>query len=168
MKTNTRIISRFLKASPGNLHDLEDILFTNNNSVSSSPIVLAVKPVSKGDAKVWLLSSSIFFRSRIKLIRYKIYQSVGIAYTDATTMHLLGVSQFDDNDTFSNFEVFFFDLLYLYIDLRLFFMIQSLLIQLSVKECILPEDSSSFEIRKIKSILERCDIVITEKKKCTY
>ncbi|KAJ3032339.1 MutS-like protein [Rhizophlyctis rosea] len=70
---------------------------------------------------------------------------VGVAYTDATTMKQFGVAEFVDNDTFSNFE--------------------SLLIQLSVKECVVPDDTQSYELKKIMAILERCGIVITERKK---
>ncbi|KAJ3316451.1 MutS-like protein, partial [Blyttiomyces sp. JEL0837] len=69
------------KASPGNLHNLEELIFANSNQVSSAPVILAVKPGTKNEQKV-----------------------VGIAYTDATTMHRIGVSEFLDNDTFTNFE----------------------------------------------------------------
>ncbi|KAI8922577.1 muts domain V-domain-containing protein [Powellomyces hirtus] len=109
------------RASPGNLVDVEDILFLNND-VSSSPVVLALKVESKGDQKL-----------------------IGVAYTDATTQRMIGVSEFVDNDTFSNFE--------------------SLLIQLSVKECVVPEDSQNYELRKIEAILDRCGIVVTPRKK---
>ncbi|KAJ3300092.1 MutS-like protein [Borealophlyctis nickersoniae] len=109
------------RASPGNLQDIEDMVFTNSD-VATSPVVLAVKVGGKGDQKL-----------------------VGVAYTDATTMRVLGVSEFVDNDTFSNFE--------------------SLLIQLSVKECVLPDDTQSYELKKISAILDRCGIVVTERKK---
>ncbi|KAJ3389328.1 MutS-like protein [Entophlyctis sp. JEL0112] len=112
-------------ASPGNLNSLEDLVFGNSNQLLSSPIVLAVKPISKGDQKI-----------------------IGLAYTDAATMHTIGVAEFIDNDTFSNFE--------------------SILIQLSVKECIIPDDSATYEGRKIKAILDRCDIVTTICKKSNF
>ncbi|KAI8818608.1 muts domain V-domain-containing protein [Fimicolochytrium jonesii] len=109
------------RASPGNLVDVEDMLFTASD-VSTSPVVLALKLETKGDQRL-----------------------VGAAYTDATTQRLIGVAEFIDNDTFSNFE--------------------SLLIQLSVKECVLPEDSQNYELRKIEGILDRCGIVVTSRKK---
>ncbi|KAJ3142593.1 MutS-like protein [Physocladia obscura] len=112
-------------ASPGNLNSLEDLIFANNNQIVSSPVVLAVKPGVKGDQKV-----------------------IGLAYTDAATMHTIGVSEFVDNDTFSNFEF--------------------MLIQLSVKECIIPEDDKSYEGRKLMAILERCGIVVTNRKRGTF
>ncbi|KAJ3024097.1 UNVERIFIED_CONTAM: MutS-like protein, partial [Siphonaria sp. JEL0065] len=113
------------KASPGNLNSLEDLLFTNNNQIMSSPVVLAVKPGMKGDQKI-----------------------IGLAYTDAATMHVIGISEFSDNDTFSNFE--------------------SILIQLSVKECIIPDDDTSYEGRKLKAILDRCGIVVTSRKRSSF
>ncbi|KAJ3144932.1 MutS-like protein [Geranomyces michiganensis] len=109
------------RASPGNLIDIEDMIFLNQE-VSLSPVVLALKVESKGDQKL-----------------------IGVAYTDATTQRMIGVSEFVDNDTFSNFE--------------------SLLIQLSVKECVVPEDSQNYELRKIEAILDRCGIVVTARKK---
>ncbi|KAI8846497.1 Msh2 protein [Chytridium lagenaria] len=101
------------RASPGNLLDLEDMVFANAAAVVSSPVILAVKAGVKGEQKF-----------------------VGAAFTDATTMHHIGLAEFVDNDTFSNLE--------------------SLLIQMSVKECI---------NRKVKAILERCGIVATTVKK---
>ncbi|TPX77434.1 hypothetical protein CcCBS67573_g01330 [Chytriomyces confervae] len=118
-------------ASPGNLSSLEDLLFTNNNQITSSPVVLAVKPGIKGEQKI-----------------------IGLAYTDAATMHVIGVSEFVDNDTFSNFEACY--------------LTQSILIQLSVKECLLPDDESSYESRKLKAILDRCGIVVTKRKKGNF
>ncbi|KAJ3073864.1 MutS-like protein [Podochytrium sp. JEL0797] len=112
-------------ASPGNLGALEDLLFANNNQIMSSPVVLAVKPGLKGEQKM-----------------------IGLAYTDAATMHVIGISEFIDNDTFSNFE--------------------AILIQLSVKECIIPNDDSSYEGRKLKAILERCGIVVTSRKRSYF
>lgn len=113
------------KASPGNLHDLEDLMFTSSAQDFSSPVVLAVKPFSSENQKV-----------------------VGVAYTDASNVHAIGVGQFVEDDTFSNFE--------------------SLLVQLSVKECLLPDDSNSYECRKIESILERCGIVVTRRKRAAF
>ncbi|RKO91193.1 DNA mismatch repair protein muts, partial [Blyttiomyces helicus] len=112
------------KASPGNLQAVEEMLFSNH-VVSSSPVVLAVKVGTRGEQKL-----------------------VGIAYSDATINRVLGVAEFVDNDTFSNFE--------------------SLLIQLSVKECVIPDDSQSYELKKMVTILNRCQVVVTERKKVDF
>ncbi|KAJ3048139.1 MutS-like protein [Rhizophlyctis rosea] len=118
-KNNSWVLGK--RASPGNLQAVEEMLFRDSD-VAASPVVLAVKVAMKGDQKL-----------------------VGVAYTDATTMKTLGVSEFVDNDTFSNFE--------------------SLLIQLGVKECVIPDDTQSYELKKLNAILERCRIVVTERKK---
>ncbi|TPX41185.1 hypothetical protein SeMB42_g05681 [Synchytrium endobioticum] len=109
------------RASPGNLQAVEDLIFRDND-VSTSPVVLAVKLGTKNE---------------------QIY--VGAAYADTTTQRKLGVTEFVDNDTLSNFE--------------------SLLIQLSVKECVVSDEAGNYELKKLKAILERCDVVITECKK---
>ncbi|KAL1923743.1 uncharacterized protein VTP21DRAFT_8723 [Calcarisporiella thermophila] len=110
------------RASPGNLQDMEDLLFTNSD-MQTSPIVLAVKLGTSGDQKV-----------------------VGVAFADASIREF-GVAEFIDNELYSNFE--------------------SLVIQLGVKECIIPLDEShkDYELTKLKGVLERCGIVITERKK---
>ncbi|KAI9206685.1 muts domain V-domain-containing protein [Polychytrium aggregatum] len=109
------------RASPGNLQDIEDMLFSSSE-ISSSPVVMAVKIEITTDQKL-----------------------VGIAYTDATTMLTLGVAQFIDNDTFSNLE--------------------ALLIQLSVKECLIADEPSSYHSKKVNAILERCGIIATLRKR---
>ncbi|KAF5340409.1 hypothetical protein D9611_007962 [Ephemerocybe angulata] len=76
-------------------------------------------------------------------------KAVGVAFAD-TSRRELGVADFVDNDLFSNLE--------------------SLVIQLSVKEAIIPVGTSSgtsdrdIELQKLKGVLERCGIVITERK----
>jgi DNA mismatch repair protein MSH2 len=42
------------------------------------------------------------------------------------------------------------------------------MIQLSVKECIIPDDTRSYELKKIKALLERCEVVYTETKKADF
>ncbi|KAI8379905.1 muts domain V-domain-containing protein [Choanephora cucurbitarum] len=108
------------KASPGNLQSVEDILFSNKQ-LTSAPVVIAVKYSISGDQKM-----------------------VGVAFAD-TTIHQLGVSQFADNELYSNLE--------------------SLVIQLGVKECLLMHAEKDYESTKIRSILDRCDVVVTERKK---
>ncbi|KAL2919102.1 MSH2 protein [Polyrhizophydium stewartii] len=112
-------------ASPGNLQSVEELLFGGSSEVSSSPIVLAVSLRTTGNDKL-----------------------VGIAYTDATTMRRMGVAEFVDNETFSNFE--------------------SVLIQLGVKECVMPDDSQNYGLKKIKAILSRCDVVVTERRRADF
>ncbi|KAI8991054.1 muts domain V-domain-containing protein, partial [Mycotypha africana] len=84
------------KASPGNLQDVEDFLFSNQQ-MTSAPVVLAVK---------------------------------------------IGIS--GDNKT-----------------------VGSLIIQLGVKECLLlatTMEEKNYETKKIKSILDRCNVILTERK----
>ncbi|RIB23812.1 putative DNA mismatch repair protein MSH2 [Gigaspora rosea] len=113
------------QASPGNIQDLEDFLFSNVE-ISTSPVVLSVKLQNLGDQKI-----------------------VGVAFAD-TTIRELGVSEFIDNELFSNFE--------------------SLLIQLGVKECIIQSDEAhkDYELTKLREVIEKCDIVITELKKSHF
>jgi DNA mismatch repair protein MSH2 len=63
----------------GNLQDVEDLL--GNMDLTASPVVLAVKLQVKGDQKV-----------------------IGVAFADASVREI-GVSEFIDNDVYSNFEV---------------------------------------------------------------
>ncbi|KAI3615868.1 dna mismatch repair protein msh-2 [Moniliophthora roreri] len=119
------------EASPGNLQAVEDLLFSNSDLLSA-PVVMAIRvasmPAASGKAKM---------------------KTVGVAFAD-TSVRELGVSDFVDNDLFSNTE--------------------SLVIQLSVKEAILPTGTASgtserdIELNKLKAVLERCGVVITERK----
>ena len=51
---------------------------------------------------------------------------------------------------------------------------QTLIIQLSVKEAIIPTGTTSgtterdFDLKKLKEVLDRCGVVITERKPSTY
>lgn len=67
-------------ASPGNLGDVEELLFANTDMLAA-PVILALKLVIKDGVK-----------------------TVGVAFAD-TSMQELGVSEFVDNDLFSNTEV---------------------------------------------------------------
>ncbi|KAI7906331.1 muts domain V-domain-containing protein [Cokeromyces recurvatus] len=114
------------KASPGNLQSVEDFLFSSAQ-LTSAPVVIAVKYSISGENK-----------------------TVGVAYADTTT-NQLGVSQFIDNDLYSNLE--------------------SLIIQLGVKECLLlstGKETKDYEAIKIKSLLDRCNVVTTERKKSDF
>ncbi|CEI92190.1 Putative DNA mismatch repair protein MSH2 [Rhizopus microsporus] len=112
------------KASPGNLQEVEDFLFTSSQ-MTIAPVVIAVKYGTSGENKI-----------------------VGVAFAD-TTVKELGVSEFIDNELYSNLE--------------------SLIIQLGVKECILSMSSEKdYEAIKIKGILARCNVVVTERRKSDF
>ncbi|KAI0073650.1 DNA mismatch repair protein [Panus rudis PR-1116 ss-1] len=76
-------------------------------------------------------------------------KTVGIAFAD-TSERELGVADFVDNEVFSNTE--------------------TLVIQLGVKEAILPTGTTSgnterdHDLKKVKDVLDRCGVVITERK----
>ncbi|KAF8436443.1 muts domain V-domain-containing protein [Terfezia claveryi] len=107
------------QASPGNLQDIEEDLA---GQIDSSPVILALKVSTKGDQRV-----------------------VGVAFADASVREL-GVSEFVDNDLYSNLE--------------------SLLIQLGVRECIIQDDpqKKDFELGKVRGVVDRVGITTTFKK----
>ncbi|XP_038059471.1 DNA mismatch repair protein Msh2-like [Patiria miniata] len=74
---------------------------------------------------------------------------VGVGYADAT-LRELAVCQFADNEQFSNLE--------------------ALLVQLGPKECLLPAQSGegAAESAKLKSVLERSGLLVTERKKAEF
>ncbi|EGS22144.1 DNA mismatch repair protein msh2-like protein [Thermochaetoides thermophila DSM 1495] len=110
------------QASPGNLQDVEDDL---GGYGESAPIILAVKISAKASEA----------------------RTVGVCFADATAREL-GVSEFLDNDLYSNFE--------------------SLLIQLGVKECLIQidkadKDKKDPELAKLRQIIDSCNIAISER-----
>ena len=107
------------QASPGNLQDIEDEL---GGQMDSAPIILAVKVSAKASEA----------------------RNVGVCFADASVREL-GVSEFLDNDLYSNFE--------------------SLLIQLGVKECLLQTDGQrkDVELAKLRTIADSCGVVISER-----
>ena len=107
------------QASPGNLQDIEDEL---GGHIESAPIMLAVKISIKASEG----------------------RNVGVCFADASVREL-GVSEFLDNDLYSNFE--------------------SLLIQLGVKECLMQVDSKKQdpELAKLRSIADNCGVAIAER-----
>jgi hypothetical protein len=76
------------QASPGNLQAVEDLLFVTSDLLSH-PIVMAIK--------VMPTSSNIPGGKTVS-------KSIGVAFADTSTRGL-GVSEFLDNDLFSNTEV---------------------------------------------------------------
>ena len=107
------------QASPGNLQDVEDEL---GGQVESAPIILAVKISAKASEA----------------------RNVGVCFADANVREL-GVSEFLDNDLYSNLE--------------------SLLIQLGAKECLIQADTQKkdVELAKIRTIADNCGIAISER-----
>ncbi|GAA5875064.1 hypothetical protein JCM3774_003418 [Rhodotorula dairenensis] len=112
-------------ASPGNLTAVENLLFTHTDLLAA-PVIVALKLQVKDNVK-----------------------TVGIAFAD-TSMQEMGVSEYVDNELFSNTE--------------------ALLIQLGAKECLVVEQDKALEydLGKLKSLMERCGIVITERKKSEF
>jgi DNA mismatch repair protein MSH2 len=107
------------QASPGNLQDVEEEL---GGQIDAAPIILAVKVSAKASEA----------------------RNVGVCFADASVREL-GVSEFLDNDLYSNFE--------------------SLLIQLGVRECLIQVDRSDkdIELAKLKGIIDSCGIAISER-----
>ena len=77
------------------------------------------------------------------------------------------MTEFVDNDLFSNIEVSLFPSTFNIICLA---GAKSFVIQLSVKEAIIPTGTISgtterdIDLNKLRSVLERCGVVITERK----
>ncbi|RDW86451.1 mismatch repair ATPase MSH2 [Aspergillus mulundensis] len=113
------------QASPGNLQDVEDELGAMGMAGAGStgaPIIMAVKLSAKaGEAR-----------------------NLGVCFADASVREL-GVSEFLDNDVYSNFE--------------------ALIIQLGVKECLVVQDVNrkDVEVGKIRAICDNCGIAISER-----
>ncbi|OIW26514.1 DNA mismatch repair protein [Coniochaeta ligniaria NRRL 30616] len=108
------------QASPGNLQDVEDEL---GGQFEAAPMILAVKISANASGR-----------------------SVGVCFADASVREL-GVSEFLDNDLYSNFE--------------------ALLIQLGVKECLIQVDKAEKEkdpeLAKLRQIIDNCGVAISER-----
>jgi len=117
-RMNWKIVKQ---ASPGNLQDVEDDL---GGQLEMAPMILSVKISAKTTEA----------------------RSVGVCFADASVREL-GVSEFLDNDLYSNFE--------------------SLLIQLGVKECILQFDKADKdkdpELAKLRQIIDNVGVAISER-----
>jgi DNA mismatch repair protein MSH2 len=119
-RTGKRMEWKVVKqASPGNLQDLEDEL---GGQIENAPIILAVKVTAKASEA----------------------RNVGVCFADASVREL-GVTEFLDNDLYSNFE--------------------SLLIQLGVKECLIQVDSTkkNVELSKLRTIADNCGCAVAER-----
>jgi DNA mismatch repair protein MSH2 len=114
----------YKKGSPGNVQQLEDLLYARAE-VNESPIMASISWTTTGGQRV-----------------------VGVACCDALLKRIY-VSEFLDSENFSNLE--------------------SLLVQVSAKECYTPPlDPKDKDCAKIAEILERCDVVHSISKKSNF
>ncbi|VEU21518.1 DEKNAAC102617 [Brettanomyces naardenensis] len=94
--------------------------------------------------------SSVSIIAALKLVNSASQgKKIGLSYYDPNS-RFIGLSEFMDNELYSNLE--------------------SILIQLGVKECLIPENSSSKDpdIDKVKQVIDRCGIVISEFKSSEF
>ncbi|XP_078490146.1 DNA mismatch repair protein Msh2 [Ciona intestinalis] len=114
------------KASPGNLNEVEDILFKNVDIADqTSSAVIGVKYTLAAGGQ----------------------STVGLAYVDTRSCEVM-YAEFSDNDHFSNLE--------------------SAIIQLGPKECLVPKLDTSHEASKLSEVIKRSGLLITERPKSDF
>nr|WCZ58772.1 DNA mismatch repair protein MSH2 [Seculamonas ecuadoriensis] len=72
---------------------------------------------------------------------------VGVGFVD-TTNRVLGLSEFVENEQYSNLE--------------------SLLLQVGVRECIVLFDAAVMDVKKVRDVMTRCEIATFEKKRTDF
>ncbi|XP_076802705.1 DNA mismatch repair protein Msh2-like [Clavelina lepadiformis] len=112
------------KASPGNLMEVEDLLFNNVDLMSTSSAVMAIR---------YRLEASQVF--------------VGVGFVD-TNLCEMKYAEFSDNDHFANLE--------------------STILQLGPKECVVGKLESTNEAKKLSEIIKRSGVLMTERPKSEF